>query len=95
VSGSHPAPSTGDRQKDAGHFADEVRLLLRCQRQVAVAQLPGGQGREDPAPDAEIDCAHMGSLFSALHGQRYPSKIIRRHDPPSCSIPAPSFITIN
>ena len=73
---AHASPAAGDRHEDLGRLADERRLDLRREHEIAVALRLGGEGGEDPAADAEIRRAHVRALLCPVEAEREPAEVV-------------------
>ena len=67
---AHPAPASGDRDKDVRQLPDKGRLVLGREHEISVAPGDRGERREDAAADTEIDSAHVRAFFRALKTER-------------------------
>jgi len=72
-------PSAWDRQKYVRPLRDEIRLLFRCEHQVAIALFFGSQSGENSAAHAKVGRSHVRSFLRTGQAQRNPSKIGRLH----------------
>jgi hypothetical protein len=79
VGSTHPAPAAGDWNEQIGRLTHELRLDLRCERQVSETVFDGSQSGENATAHPEVRRTHMRALFGAIEAQSDTTKIGSGH----------------
>ena len=69
VGSTHPAPAAGHRNEQIGRLSHELRLHLRCERQVSETVFDGSQRGENAPAHPEVHRTHVRALLSAIEAQ--------------------------